>query len=84
MLTANQQVDFLEAIREGRKPAADIAIGHESVSLVHLANTAIRTGRMLRIDTASESIVDDDAADRLLGREYRQDGHLSIRQGRRH
>lgn len=77
-LASSHQVDFIEAIHEGRRPAADIAIGHDSVCLVHLANLAIRTGRSLQIDPASESIVGDDAANQLLGRTYRDDGHWGI------
>ncbi len=77
-LPTSHQVDFLEAIQEGRQPTADIAIGHDSVCLVHLANVAVRTGRSLRIDPVGESIVGDEAANRLLGREYRSEGHWSI------
>ncbi len=77
-LASSHQVDFIESIHEGRRPAADIAIGHDSVCLVHLANLAIRTGRSLQIDPTSESIVGDDAANRLLGRTYRADGHWGI------
>ncbi len=80
-LAANHQVDFLEAIREGRQPAADIATAHDSVCLVHLANAAVRVGRALQLEPANETIIGDDEANQLLGRPYRQDGHWSIPKG---
>lgn len=77
----NHQVDFLQAIAEGRKPAADIAIGHDSVGLIHLANIAVRTGRTLRIVPANETIVGDAEATALLSRTYRDGGHWAVPSG---
>lgn len=77
-LPASHQVDFLESIIEGRVPAAEIAIGHDSVALVHLANASIRVKRSLKVDPENESIIDDAEANQLLGRKYRDDGHWSI------
>jgi predicted dehydrogenase len=77
-LPASHQVDFLEAIVEGRPPAAEIAIGHDSAALVHLANAAVRVKRTLTIDPNSETIVGDAEANALLGRRYRADGHWSV------
>lgn len=75
---SSHQVDFLEAISEGRKPAADIAIGHDSCSLVHLANICVRTGRSLTIDPQQQTIAGDAEATELLGRRYRDDGHWAV------
>ena len=75
---ANHQADFLDAIQTGRKPNADVAIGHDSVALVHLSNIAVRLGRSLQIDTANEQIVGDNEANLLLSRPYRQGGHWAI------
>ncbi len=80
-LVGNHYADFLDAIRTGRKPNADVAIGHDTVALVHLANAALRVGHTLQVDTSAEQVVGDDAANRLLGRTYRQTGHWSIPQG---
>jgi hypothetical protein len=54
---------------------------HRSVALVHLANIALRTGRALDFDPQSERIVDDEAANNLLQRTYRQEGHWAIPRG---
>lgn len=77
----NHQVDFLEAIVEGRDPAADIAIGHDSVALIHLANIALRRGRWLNVDPANEKILDDPRSDAMRGRSYRAGGHWSLPAG---
>ena len=63
--------NFLDCIKSGAAPNADIAIGHSSTRLCHLGNIAFRTGHRLQFDAASETIADDPAANELLGREYR-------------
>jgi len=81
-LPKNHQVDFLQAIAQGRKPAADIATAaHDSVALVHLANISVRTGRSLQVNSEQESIVGDNTASELLGRKYRKEGHWSVPNG---
>lgn len=77
-LPKNHQVDFLEAITSGRKPAAEIEIGHDSCSLVHLANICVRTGRSLNLDPKQQTIVGDSEATKMLGRPYRAEGHWSV------
>jgi len=65
--------NFLRAMRS-RKPTdltADIAEGHLSASLAHLANIAYRTGRTVRFDPASETFPGDQEANRLLTHAYR-------------
>jgi predicted dehydrogenase len=73
--------DFLDAIRMGRRPSAPIEEAHRSVSLVHLANIALRTERSLAFDPDGEQILGDNQASRLLRREYRQSGHWAIPHG---
>jgi predicted dehydrogenase len=67
--------NFLTAIVEGSQPTADILEGFRSVAPIHLANIAIRTGRTLRFDPATERIVDDEPAGKLLSRAYREGNH---------
>jgi len=71
--------DFLEAIREDRKPNADIEIGHLSASLCHLGNIATRLGRRLQFDSAQEKFVGDDEANALISRKYRD--HWAVPKG---
>lgn len=72
--------DFLDAIRNNRRPNADIEIGHLSAALAHLGNLASRVGRELRFDPATESLDGDPEASRLLRREYRT-GHWAVPPG---
>ena len=63
--------DFVEAIRNSRRPKCDIAIGHVSSSMTHLGNIAWRVDRKLKFDAATQRFVGDEAANKLLGRTYR-------------
>jgi predicted dehydrogenase len=64
--------DFLDCIKEGRRPNADIEEGHRSSTLAHLGNIATRVGRQLTFDGAAETIRDDPEAAALLRRTYRK------------
>ncbi len=59
----NWMDNFLESIRGKSKPGADIAEGHKSVLLCHLATIAQRTGNMLHTDPV---------AMKLWSREYEE------------
>jgi Oxidoreductase family, C-terminal alpha/beta domain len=82
-LTTNMEHmdDFLDAIRSGRRPSAPIEEAHRTVTLVHLANIAVRTGRSLSFDPQREQIVGDEKASQLLKRAYRKEGHWAIPSG---
>jgi len=67
------QRNFLDCIRSGARPSADIEIGHLSATLCHLGNLACRVGRMLKFDPAKEQIIGDEEANALVRREYRED-----------
>lgn len=77
---APHHTDFLECIRSGGTPRADIEINHLSSTLCHLGNIAARVGRTLRFDPAREQIVGDDEAAQLLRRTYRE-GHWAAPKG---
>ena len=64
--------DLLAAIDSRRKPVADIEEGYISTSSCILANLAMKTGRTLAWDAAKQRVVNDDEANRLLARAYRQ------------
>jgi predicted dehydrogenase len=68
------QRNFLDAIKTGQKPKADVVTGHLSATLCHLGNICARLGRTLAFDAQAERFVDDDEANKLVGREYRE-GH---------
>ena len=74
-LPAHHQ-NFLDCIRSGERPNADVEEGHLSASLVHLGNIVCRTGRTLKFDPKAEAVIGDDEAQKLLTREY--SSHWSV------
>lgn len=65
--------DFLDAIREDRRPNADIEKAHRSTLLCHLGNIAYRTGSTLPTDPKNGHILDNPDAEALWSREYAKD-----------
>ena len=63
--------DFLAAIDSRGKPVADIEEGHMSTASCILANLSMQLGRSLTWDREKGRIADDEEANRLLRREYR-------------
>lgn len=64
--------DFLEAVRDRRRPAADVEDGHRATTVAHLGNIAFKTGRKLRWDAVRETFPDDPEASGLLARQARK------------
>jgi predicted dehydrogenase len=64
--------NFLDRVRDGKKPHADIEEGHKTTRLCHLGNIAYRLGRTLKFDATAETIPGDAEANKLLGRTYRK------------
>ena len=80
--TGDHAADFLDAIRTGRRPNADIEIGHLSATLGHLSNILSRTGRQqLTFDPKTEQIVDSPEANALIKRTYREGHWASLQTG---
>lgn len=63
--------NFLDCVREHKRPNADIEEGHKSTRLCHLGNIAYRVGRRIRFDADTETLHNDAAANDMLGRKYR-------------
>jgi predicted dehydrogenase len=63
--------DFLECIKTGRTPNADIEINHLSTSICHLGNIATRLRRVLTFDPKAETFIGDAEANALVRRSYR-------------
>lgn len=64
--------NFVECIKTGARPNADVEIGHLTSSLCHLGNIATRLGRRLEFDGRTESMPADLEAQQLLSRDYRR------------
>ena len=64
--------NFLEAVRSRGKTIAPAETAHRSASVGHLGVIAIETGRTIKWDPATETILGDPEASRLLNRSYRK------------
>jgi predicted dehydrogenase len=79
-LPENQQ-NWLDCIKSGGVPNANIDIAARTTIACHLANIATRLQRTLHFDPTSEKIIGDDEANQLLARKYREGGHWGIPAG---
>lgn len=69
----NHYENFIKAVRS-RKTSdlnAPIEEGHITAGLMHLANASYRLGRTLRFDPKTETVVNDEEANRMLRGTYR-------------
>ncbi|MCB0730309.1 MAG: Gfo/Idh/MocA family oxidoreductase [Ignavibacteriae bacterium] len=67
--------NFIEAIRSGKREdlTCDIEEGHISSALPLFANVAYRLGKELKINSETEKFVNDDEANKMLTRKYRDE-----------
>ncbi len=63
--------NFLDCVRSGQRPNADIEEAHRSTLLCHLGNISQRTGRALRTNGANGHIEEDAEAASLWSKKYR-------------
>ncbi|MCE9548747.1 MAG: gfo/Idh/MocA family oxidoreductase, partial [Planctomycetia bacterium] len=64
--------NFAECVKDRSEPMSDVYTHHRSVTTCHLANIALRVGRTLTWDAATEQIVGDDEANAWQKREQRK------------
>ena len=64
--------NFIDCLKTRRRPTSDIETGHYSTSAPHLANIALKVGRKIEWDWKKEEILEDQEANQLLTKEYRQ------------
>lgn len=65
--------NFLSCIYDGKPTATPIEVSHRSISVAHLANIALRTGSTgLKWNPKTEQIGDNEAAVKLLSKEWRK------------
>jgi predicted dehydrogenase len=63
--------NFLDCVKSRREPISDVESGHKTSIACHLANIAMKVGRMVRWDDAKEEIIGDRDASKLLAKDYR-------------
>ncbi len=62
--------DFLDAIKNNRRPNCDVELGHKSTVAMQLGNISWRLGRDLKIDPKNGHIIGDKEGAKLWSREY--------------
>lgn len=62
--------DFLDAIRNNRRPNCDVELGYKSTVAAQLGNITWRMGRDLKIDPSNGHIIGDKEAQKLWSRTY--------------
>ena len=70
IMDSQHMADFLDAIRNSRRPNCDVELGFKSVVAMQLANISWRVGRDLHIDPKNGHIIGDKDAQKLWGRTY--------------
>jgi hypothetical protein len=65
--------NFFDCVRSRKLPICDVATGHRSATMCHLAAISLRTGFKLEWDSAAEAFVGDNAgvANGYVSREMR-------------
>jgi predicted dehydrogenase len=64
--------DFLASIKAGSKPVCDVGEIHLSTNVALLGMLSMKLGRSIEWDGEKERIINDEAANKLLRREYRK------------
>jgi predicted dehydrogenase len=77
-LDALHVVNFLENIRNNRKPFADALCGHKSTLWMQLGNIAQRVGHTINIDPSNGHIIADNEAMKLWTRDYEKGWEPSV------
>jgi len=68
--------NFLDCVKSRALPIAPCETAQRSASVGHLGVIAIETGRKIRWNPATETIISDPGAERLLSRSYRKPWQL--------
>lgn len=75
--TSSHLGNFLDCIKSGERPFADVEIGHRSATICQLNMISMRLGRPLKWDPVAEQIIGDPEASNLMMPFWRGDWQLS-------
>ncbi|MFM9966577.1 MAG: Gfo/Idh/MocA family protein [Planctomycetaceae bacterium] len=76
-VSTNHHQNFLDCLKTRKLPICDVEIGHRAATICHLGNIALRLGRRIQWNPATEQIVGDDEAAKWVSRPYRAPWTLS-------
>jgi hypothetical protein len=72
----DEKRDFIDAVKTRGQTLADAEVGHRTTSLCQLGHIAIQVGRRLQWNPETERFLNDETANRLLGRPMRSPWRL--------
>ncbi len=64
--------NFLDCVKSRKQTSTPVEVACRSISVGHLGEIAMLTGRRIKWNPEKEKIIDDEGASRLLGRSYRK------------
>ncbi|MBX3743927.1 MAG: Gfo/Idh/MocA family oxidoreductase [Verrucomicrobiae bacterium] len=70
--------NFLDGVRSRKECYAPAEVGHRTISIAHIGHIALRLGRRLDWDPATERFRNDPAADAMLSRPMRRPWSLEV------
>ncbi len=68
--------NFIDCVISRKEPIAPAEVAHRSITIAHLGNIAMILGRDLKWDPDTERVIDDQAANEMLSRAYRQPWYI--------
>jgi predicted dehydrogenase len=68
----NHYRNWLDCVKTRQEPIEPVEVGHSTASICHCGNIAMRLKRKLCWEPVTETFVDDQAANQMLRRSYRQ------------
>jgi hypothetical protein len=63
--------NWLDAVKSREEPIEPVEVGHRTASICHCGNIAMRLKRKVQWNPETETFVQDDEANRMLRRPYR-------------
>lgn len=70
-ISNNHYQNFIEAVKSRKDPIEPVEAGHRTASICHLGNIAMQLKRKLKWDPEQEVFINDDEANQMLQRPYR-------------
>lgn len=71
-VSENHYRNFLDCVKSREEPIEPVEVGHRTASICHAGNLAMRLKRKLKWDPIKEQFADDELANRMRRRPYRQ------------
>ena len=71
-VSTNHYRNFLDCVKSREEPIEPVEVGHRTACICHVGNIAMQLKRKVRWDPQQERFIDDDEANRMLRRPYRE------------